>query len=626
MSKNILTMCDSYKVSHPSHTSDDVKYNFAYLEPRGGEFSHTLSFGLQAFLTKLNEYTSPEHFNEETIEATRPVLTAHFGGNAKMVNRYLENWQYILRTHKGKLPIRIYALPEGTLSPTGHPVITVENTDPKCAWLVGWIETILQRQWYSNLVAVNSASIKNTLADYLLKTTESLAGLEFMLHDFGARAATSEESAEIAAAAHLLNFKGTDTLAVFDYINDYYGSDDKSFIAGFSVPASEHGSTTSYQRYKTINFSDIPFDRNKPSPDLQKAYEHIFRTHAEQYKDLPFGIISIVIDTEGNPRQTAKWLCEKFATVWSKEYPNIRMVLRPDSGEPEESVLETFKIVEEAVGCHENEKTKFKEFNANIGVIQGDGICESSIHDICETLVANQYSVKDLVFGMGGSLHQSEKNRDTQQVAYKSSCVTTEDEAHHLHTHPVGKETSSKKSKPGRLMVYDNGQGDYVTGAIPEPSCGFLTEADMKKPLHEVQDLTALDTNTGHPIPEGFKPALRPIYENGELLHKESFQVIRERAEQALLALRVKHQGSLRYPDKPDLRTIKKTLKQMGKENDALKAENEKLKALVAALQKAAQTQDKEQPDESIGDAFRMFAKSRDRAGVMPTHSSQNQP
>ena len=37
--------------------------------------------------------------------------------------------------------------------------------------------------------------------------------LPFMLHDFGFRGSTSVESAGIGGAAHLVNFRGTDTLA-----------------------------------------------------------------------------------------------------------------------------------------------------------------------------------------------------------------------------------------------------------------------------------------------------------------------------------------------------------------------------------------------------------------------------
>jgi nicotinamide phosphoribosyltransferase len=54
-----------------------------------------------------------------------------------------EGWRYILKKHGGVLPIKIKALPEGTTVPTKNILFSVENTDPKCYWLVGYLETIL---------------------------------------------------------------------------------------------------------------------------------------------------------------------------------------------------------------------------------------------------------------------------------------------------------------------------------------------------------------------------------------------------------------------------------------------------------------------------------------------------
>ena len=44
----------------------------------------------------------------------------------------------------GYLPLQIRALPEGTLVPMGVPCIEITNTHDDFAWLVQWIECILQ--------------------------------------------------------------------------------------------------------------------------------------------------------------------------------------------------------------------------------------------------------------------------------------------------------------------------------------------------------------------------------------------------------------------------------------------------------------------------------------------------
>ena len=60
--------------------------------------------------------------------------------------------------------------------------------------------------------------------------------LPFKLHDFGFRGASSVESAAIGGSAHLVNFKGTDTIAALVAARQYYNCP----MAGFSIPAAEH--------------------------------------------------------------------------------------------------------------------------------------------------------------------------------------------------------------------------------------------------------------------------------------------------------------------------------------------------------------------------------------------------
>ena len=54
------------------------------------------------------------------------ALTLHLTGET-----WYAGWEYILREHGGRLPLRIKAVPEGTVLPTSNVLFTVENTDPK---------------------------------------------------------------------------------------------------------------------------------------------------------------------------------------------------------------------------------------------------------------------------------------------------------------------------------------------------------------------------------------------------------------------------------------------------------------------------------------------------------------
>ena len=94
--------------------------------------------------------------------------------------------------------------------------------------MTNYVETLLVQAWYPITVATNSYMMKSMLRDSLSRTAESQVRkyatlievkfspqdkLEYMLHDFGYRGSTSVESAGIGGAAHLVNFRGTDTLA-----------------------------------------------------------------------------------------------------------------------------------------------------------------------------------------------------------------------------------------------------------------------------------------------------------------------------------------------------------------------------------------------------------------------------
>lgn len=46
----------------------------------------------------------------------------------------------VLQHHNGYLPLRIKAVPEGTVVPYKNVLFTVENTDPKCFWLTNFFE------------------------------------------------------------------------------------------------------------------------------------------------------------------------------------------------------------------------------------------------------------------------------------------------------------------------------------------------------------------------------------------------------------------------------------------------------------------------------------------------------
>src|SRR5690606_3035025 len=65
--------------------------------------------------------------------------------------------------------------------------------------------------------------------------------IDFVLNDFGFRGVSSVQSARNGGAAHLVNFRGSDTTVASKGIRDYYNTET---IFGLSVPATEHSIMT----------------------------------------------------------------------------------------------------------------------------------------------------------------------------------------------------------------------------------------------------------------------------------------------------------------------------------------------------------------------------------------------
>jgi nicotinic acid phosphoribosyltransferase len=178
----------------------------------------------------------------EDIDIAEAIIQAH--GEPF----YRGGWEYIVKKHGGHLPVRIKAVPEGTVVPVKNVLLTIENTDPNCYWLTSFLETALLRAiWYPTTVASNSYNSKKLILNYLIRNGDPNL-IDFKMQDFGFRGVSSYESAGIGGLAHLVNFKGTDTVAALLYGKEFYHED----MAGYSIPASEHSTITSWGKENEV--------------------------------------------------------------------------------------------------------------------------------------------------------------------------------------------------------------------------------------------------------------------------------------------------------------------------------------------------------------------------------------
>lgn len=194
---------DSYKFSQWVQYPAGTTHVSSYIESRGGE-DESVFFGLQAFMK--DYMTTP--ITMKDVDRAEKIVTAH----GLPFNR--EGWEIIVNEYNGMLPVEIEAVPEGTVMPTHNVQVQVVNTDPRLWWLTSYLETALLRGvWYPSTVATKSRKMKKFIKAALEKTSDVPveAQINFKLHDFGARGASSSETAVLGGMAHLVNFWGTDT-------------------------------------------------------------------------------------------------------------------------------------------------------------------------------------------------------------------------------------------------------------------------------------------------------------------------------------------------------------------------------------------------------------------------------
>ena len=425
LAKNIILNTDSYKVSMFKQYPQGTTGVYSYIESRGGRYDRTVFFGLQAFI---KEYLL-EPITQADIDIADEILTAH----GEPFNR--AGWQYILDQHAGYLPVVIRSVPEGTVVPVSQVLATIENTDPECFWLTTWLETALLRAvWYPTTVATQSWTIKKVILDYLEKTGDPSL-IDFKLHDFGARGVSSMESAGIGGASHLINFMGTDTISGILFAREYYSAG----IAGFSIPAAEHSTITSWGRDNEVN-----------------AYDNMLTQFAK-----PGSILAVVSDSYDIYNAAEK--------LWGEELrqkvidSGATVVIRPDSGDPEIVCRKLVQILGDKFGYTTNAKG-FKVLN-NVRLIQGDGINEHTIRCILGSFQAYGWSADNIAFGMGGALLQ-QVDRDTQKFAMKCSAVEI-GSGNWIDVQKDPITDPGKKSKAGCVTLWKGG-GEWVS-AVDQP-------------------------------------------------------------------------------------------------------------------------------------------------------------
>ena len=460
---NPLLSTDSYKVTHHVQLPPGTKHVYSYLESRGGSYLKTTFFGLQYIIKRHLEGRFVEMHH---VRRAKDVMDRHLGPG--LFN--YDGWRYIAQELGGFLPLRIKAVPEGTTLPSRNVLMTVENTDPKVPWLTNWVETMLVQVWYPTTVCSQSRVLRELIDGFMHRTTGTTDGAEFKLHDFGFRGSTSVESAAIGGAAHLVNFRGSDTMVALELLEDYYGQRGDQ-PAGLSIPAAEHSTITSWGPLR----------------------EHdAFRNMLDQF---PTGLVAVVSDSYNIYDACRAWGGVLKDRVLQRDGV---LVVRPDSGDPMHTVMGILHILEEGFGSTRN-ALGFRVLDPHVRIIQGDGVNATQIREIYRRMEQECWSAENLAFGMGGALLQN-LNRDTMQFAMKCSEVRGTYGVRDVWKNPIG--YPMKASKRGRLKLVRHDDA-YVTVGEDDERPDILETVFLDGESLVFDDLAHITARTRWPLTAG---------------------------------------------------------------------------------------------------------------------------
>jgi nicotinamide phosphoribosyltransferase len=355
---------------------------------------------------------------------------------------------------KGYLPLRFCAVPEGTRVPLRVPTFTIENTEPEFFWLVNYIESALSAQvWHPSTTATIALQYRRLLEEAALRTTGSIAGVDFQAHDFSFRGQTSIGAAVASGAGHLTSFLGTDSIPALEWIRRYYPGENG--MVGASVPATEHSVMCA---------------------GGQDTEAETFTRLLETY---PTGVLSVVSDTWDLWAVLTEILPAMKERIMARDG---KLVIRPDSGNPVDIICGTLSAEELAARRARGEAVSpaeagvvellweefggtvtaqgYRELDSHVGSIYGDSITLERAAAIIERLGARGFASTNVVFGIGSFTYQY-VTRDTFASAIKATWAEVGGVGRDLMKDPVT-DSGTKRSATGRLAVVRGEDGELT--------------------------------------------------------------------------------------------------------------------------------------------------------------------
>ena len=478
-----ILLSDTYKQVHHNMFPRGLTKLVSYWTPRRSmlkEQDHMVFFGLQAFIKEyLITYFKRDFFKLSTDEV-QELYTISMDIQLGEGNYDISP---ILKLHElGYLPIQIRALPEGTLVPMGVPCIEITNTYPDFAWVVQWIECILQVELWKPCAHATIGHMYRELANfYYKKTCDDILRPEMACSDFGMRGMSCMEEAERCSVAWLLSFDKTSTIPAIDYLDKYYFNDCSVSHIGIGAISTEHAVMASNY---AVDGDEITF---------------VKRLLTELYPNASFSMVSDTYDY---------WnMIDNILPACKKEIMqhNGKLLVRPDSGDMVEISVKTIEKLWNTFEGSVNSKG-YKVLDPHIGIIYGDGCTLNNVKKVWEELEKKGFAANNIVFGVGAFCFSAVVEpdgrmvvvtRDMFGIAMKATFGEVNGQPIMIYKDPKTDVSHLKKSHKGCCHVYYDENG-------------------------ELRCRDGYDSFV-------YDGALKTVFKDGEIYHTEIFKEIRDR-------------------------------------------------------------------------------------------------
>lgn len=500
---NPILACDSYKLAHRRMYPEGTEVVYSNFTPRSNKYFNApknwsnnsiVVFGLTGLLKEMVESFKEGFFDrplDDVLAEYREAIAPFCGVSPEEVEV-----DHLVELHNlGYLPIKVKALPEGTLCPMQVPMLTIRNKRG-FYWITNYLETWLSTEGWKPCTSATLAYTLRGVLDYWADTTGGAKEfVQWQGHDFSMRGMSGVHDAARTGAGHLLSFTGSDTILAAQYLSKYYSAEG---LVAASVPASEHS-------VMTMGGTEGEFDI------LDRI---LFDVH-------PSGVVSVVSDSYDFWSVMTEYALSRKDRILSRT-PNslgmAKVVFRPDSGDPVK-ILTGYKVcsvsstknLEEMMRANQegyeavfDQKTKqyytfeevdtgwttefdvfplsqaealgavqclwnifggtttekgFRVLHERVGLIYGDSITVDRASNICKRLADNGFASTNCVFGVGSYSYQM-VSRDTFGLAMKATYGVVNGEGREIFKSP--KTDPGKKSAKGLLRVVKESSGKLV--------------------------------------------------------------------------------------------------------------------------------------------------------------------